>query len=121
MPQLTLIMPAFNAAPFIEEAIESLLHQTFTDFELWLADDGSTDATRAKMNLFQDSRIKRFYFNENRGRVVRMNEMVPLVETDYVGITDADDVSHPSRLQNKWPYSIKTGSCHVWNFVLGNG
>jgi len=101
MPQLTLIMPAFNAAPFIEEAIESLLHQTFTDFELWLADDGSTDATRAKMNLFQDSRIKRFYFNENRGRVVRMNEMVPLVETDYVGITDADDVSHPSRLQKQ--------------------
>lgn len=101
MPQLTLIIPAFNAAPFIEEAIESLLHQTFTDFELWLVDDGSTDATRAKMNLFQDSRIKRFYFNENRGRVVSMNEMVQLVETDYVSITDADDVSHPSRLQKQ--------------------
>ncbi len=101
MPQLTLIIPAFNAAPFIEEAIESLLHQTFTDFELWLVDDGSTDATRAKMNLFQDNRIKRFYFNENRGRVVSMNEMVQLVETDYVSITDADDVSHPSRLQKQ--------------------
>ncbi len=101
MPQLTLIMPAFNAAPFIEEAIGSLLHQTFTDFELWLVDDGSTDATRAKMNLFQDNRIKRFYFNENRGRVVSMNEMVQLVETDYVSITDADDVSHPSRLQKQ--------------------
>lgn len=101
MPRLTLIMPAFNAANFIEAAVESLLQQTFTDFELWLVDDGSTDATRAKMELFQDSRIKRFYFGENRGRVVTMNEMVQRVETEYVTITDADDISHPTRLQKQ--------------------
>ncbi|MBX2896463.1 MAG: glycosyltransferase family 2 protein [Cyclobacteriaceae bacterium] len=101
MPKLTLIMPAYNAASFIEEAIASLLEQTFTDFELWLVDDGSTDATRAKMELFQDLRIKRFYFDENRGRVVTMNEMVQYVETEYVTITDADDVSHPTRIEKQ--------------------
>jgi glycosyltransferase involved in cell wall biosynthesis len=101
MPRLTLIMPAFNAANFIEVAVESLLQQTFTDFELWLVDDGSTDTTRAKMELFQDSRIRRFYFDENRGRVVTTNEMVQRVETEYVSITDADDVSHPTRLQKQ--------------------
>lgn len=101
MPRLTLIMPTFNAANFIGVAVESLLQQTFTDFELWLVDDGSTDHTRAKMELFQDSRIKRFYFDENRGRVVTMNEMVQRVETEYVSITDADDVSHPTRLQKQ--------------------
>jgi len=101
MPRLTLIMPVFNAANFINAAVESLLQQTFTNFELWLVDDGSTDGTRAKMELFQDSRIKRFYFDENRGRVVTMNEMVQCVETEYVCITDADDVSHLSRLQKQ--------------------
>lgn len=101
MPRLTLIMPAFNAATFVEEAINSLLTQTFTDFELWIIDDGSTDNTRAKVDLFRDSRIKLFYFDENRGRVLCVNEFVKQVESEYVSITDADDVSHPTRLQKQ--------------------
>jgi glycosyltransferase involved in cell wall biosynthesis len=98
MPRLTLIMPAFNAATFVEEAINSLLNQTFTDFEIWIIDDGSTDTTRAKIDLFQDSRIKKIYFTENRGRVLCVNEIVQQVKTEFVGITDADDVSHPTRI-----------------------
>lgn len=101
MPRLTLIMPAFNAATFIEEAINSLLAQTFSDFELWIIDDGSTDNTRTKVDLLQDIRIKRFYFDENRGRVLCVNEFITRVESEYVGITDADDVSHPTRLQKQ--------------------
>lgn len=101
MPRLTLIMPAFNAATFVEEAINSLLNQTFTDFELWIIDDGSTDGTRAKIDLFEDSRIQKFYFNENRGRVLCVNEFVARVESEYVGITDADDVSHPTRIEKQ--------------------
>lgn len=101
MPRLTIIMPAFNAAPFIEEAINSLLNQTFTDFELWIIDDGSTDSTRAKIDLFEDSRIKRFYFNENRGRVLCVNEFTARVESEYFGITDADDVSLPTRIEKQ--------------------
>lgn len=101
MPRLTLIMPAFNAATFVEEAINSLLTQTFTDFELWIIDDGSTDSTRAKIDMFDDSRIQKFYFNENRGRVLCVNEFVARVESEYVGITDADDVSHPTRIEKQ--------------------
>jgi glycosyltransferase involved in cell wall biosynthesis len=101
MPRLTLIMPAFNAATFVEEAINSLLNQTFKGFELWIIDDGSTDETRSKIDLFQDSRIKKFYFNENRGRVLCVNELVEQVTSEYLSITDADDVSHPTRLQKQ--------------------
>ena len=101
MPRLTLIMPAFNAATFVEEAVNSLISQTFTDFELWIIDDGSTDNTRNKIDLFRDSRIKRFYFNENRGRVLCVNELVGLVKSEYLSITDADDVSHPTRIEKQ--------------------
>ncbi|MBX2914643.1 MAG: glycosyltransferase family 2 protein [Cyclobacteriaceae bacterium] len=101
MPRLTLIMSAFNAATFVEEAINSLLNQTFTDFELWIIDDGSTDSTRAKIDLFKDNRIKKFYFNENRGRVLCVNEFAARVTSEYFGITDADDVSHPTRIEKQ--------------------
>lgn len=68
---------------------------------MWIIDDGSTDSTRAKIDLFEDSRIKRFYFNENRGRVLCVNEFTARVESEYFGITDADDVSLPTRIEKQ--------------------
>ncbi|MBL7875638.1 MAG: glycosyltransferase family 2 protein [Cyclobacteriaceae bacterium] len=99
MPRLTILMPAFNAATFIQEAVDSLLTQTFPDFELWIIDDGSRDDTRNKIDLFSDKRIKRFYFDDNRGRVFVINQLISLVATEFVSVTDADDVSGPTRLQ----------------------
>ena len=63
MAQLTLLMPVYNAAPFLREAVDSLLQQTFTDFELWLIDDGSTDTSRAIMQSCTDARIRFFWFD----------------------------------------------------------
>ena len=99
MAQLTILMPAFNAALYIVEAVDSLLNQTFKDFELWIIDDGSVDNTRQIMESFSDSRIKKFYFEQNRGRVLLINEMVKKVTTEFFTVTDADDISHPQRLQ----------------------
>ncbi len=101
MAQLTLLMPVYNAAPFLREAIDSLLQQTFTDFELWLIDDGSTDSSRAIMQAYTDARILFFWFDYNRGRVAVVNEVVAQVSTPFFSITDADDVSHPQRLQKQ--------------------
>ncbi len=94
-------MPAYNAAAYIDEAIESLLNQTFRDFELWIIDDGSKDGTRQHIDSFTDSRIKKFYFDNNRGRVAVVNELISNVSTEFVTVTDADDVSHPARLQQQ--------------------
>jgi glycosyltransferase involved in cell wall biosynthesis len=99
MAQLTILMPAFNAGLYIVEAIDSLLNQTFQDFELWIMDDGSTDNTRQIMGAFSDIRIKKFYFQQNRGRVLLINEFVKKVTTEFFTVTDADDISHPQRLQ----------------------
>jgi len=99
MAQLTILMPAFNAALYIHEAVDSLLQQTFQDFELWIMDDGSTDSTPQIIQSFSDVRIKKFYFDQNRGRVLLINEFVKKVSTEFFTVTDADDVSHPQRLQ----------------------
>ena len=99
MAQLTILMPAFNAALYMVEAVDSLLNQTFEDFELWIIDDGSKDSTRQIIEAFSDIRVKKYYFEQNRGRVLLINEFVKKVTTEFFTVTDADDISHPQRLQ----------------------
>lgn len=96
-------MPAYNAAPYIGEAIESLLNQTFRDFELWVIDDGSTDGTVMLVRQYadHDQRLKVFSNSGNLGRVLTVNAFVHKVLTPYFTITDADDVSHPQRLEKQ--------------------
>ncbi|MFN8890612.1 MAG: glycosyltransferase family 2 protein [Cyclobacteriaceae bacterium] len=110
MASLTLIMPVYNAAPYLREAVDSLLAQTFTDFELWLIDDGSTDASRAIMQSYTDARIRFFGFDHNRGRVAVVNEVVAQVTAPFFSITDADDASHPQRLQKQMEVLLKDES-----------
>jgi glycosyltransferase involved in cell wall biosynthesis len=92
-------MPAYNVAPYLIEAVNSLLNQTFKDFELWIIDDGSTDNTREVIKSFSDPRVKGFLFDENRGIVLVVNEVVKKISSDFFTITGADDISHPQRLQ----------------------
>lgn len=96
-------MPAYNASLYIAEAIQSLLGQTFRDFELWVIDDGSQDNTAilALEYANQDQRVKVFRHSTNQGRVLTINAIVHKVSTPYFTITDADDVSHPQRLEKQ--------------------
>lgn len=96
-------MPAYNASHYIAEAIDSLLNQTFRDFELWIVDDGSSDRTAilAQKYAKQDPRVKVFKNPANQGRVLTVNATVHKVSTPYFTITDADDVSHPQRLEKQ--------------------
>ena len=101
MPQLTILMPAFNAALYLQEAIESLLVQTFVDFDLWIIDDGSTDETLSIAKSYTDTRIKIITNPVNQGRVKTINKLVKDIQSPYFTITDADDVSHPQRLEKQ--------------------
>jgi glycosyltransferase involved in cell wall biosynthesis len=101
MAKLTVIMPVYNAAPFVREAVESILSQTFQDFELWIVDDSSTDNSLTIIDSFQDDRIKLRRNSINRGRVVTVNAVVNEINSPYFTITDADDVSHPTRLEKQ--------------------
>lgn len=101
MPLLTILMPAFNAALYMQEAIESLLVQTFKDFDLWIIDDGSTDETLSIAKSYSDPRIKIITNPINQGRVQTINKLVKNIQSPYFAITDADDVSHPQRLEKQ--------------------
>ena len=101
-PMLSVIMPVYNAERYLAEAVESVLHQTFPDFEFIIVDDGSTDASLARLRHYaeQDARI-RLSSRPNAGWVQRLIEAVPLAAGKYIARMDADDVSLPQRFERQ--------------------
>ena len=104
MPNISVIMPAYNAEKYIREAIDSILAQTFTDFEFIIIDDGSKDYTTAIVQSYSDSRI-RFYQNErNVGVAATLNRGLDLAQGEYIARMDADDISLPERFEKQKAY-----------------
>lgn len=103
---ISVLMPAYNAAPYIAEAIHSILNQTFADFELIVIDDCSTDKTYqivSELALF-DSRIKVIKNAINLGIAGNRNKALSLARGKYIAWQDADDVSFPERLTLQYEF-----------------
>ena len=99
MPKVSVIMPVYNAEKYIGEAIESILDQTYTDFEFIIIDDGSSDGTVAAVKGYDDRRI-RFYQNEhNMGVAATLNRGLDLATGEYIARMDSDDMSLPERFE----------------------
>jgi glycosyltransferase involved in cell wall biosynthesis len=98
-PIVSVVMSVFNGERFLREAIDSILAQSYRDFEFIIIDDGSTDSTSAILESYsvQDSRI-RVYGQENSGIVDSLNRGCELARGRYIARMDADDVSAPARL-----------------------
>jgi len=96
-------MPVYNSERFVAEAIESILRQTFTDFEFFIVDDGSTDGSSAIMQAYadRDARIALLRLPENRGQANALNAGMEIVAGKYVTGMDSDDVSLPQRLEKQ--------------------
>jgi glycosyltransferase involved in cell wall biosynthesis len=101
-PMVSVIMPVYNAERYLAEAVESVLHQTFADFEFIIIDDGSTDTSLARLRRYaaQDARI-RLSSRPNAGCVQTLIEAVPLATGKYIARMDADDVSLPNRFEQQ--------------------
>lgn len=99
-PTISVIIPAYNAAAYIGEAIQSVLDQTFSDFELIVVDDGSTDDTAAVVKGFTDSRIH-YHHQANAGVANARNVGIGKVEGVFVAFLDADDLFLPANLEKK--------------------
>ena len=101
MTLVSVIMPVYNGELYLVEAIESILSQTFTDFELILVDDGSEDGSLALMRAYQerDKRIKVCQLGENRGMADARNVGISKAAGEYITMMDCDDISAPRRLQ----------------------
>lgn len=100
-PQITVLMPAYNAEKYICEAIMSVLRQTFTDFELLIVNDGSTDRTAQIIRAFTDERIVLIDKEKNEGVAAALNTGLKAAHADYIARFDADDICHPERLEKQ--------------------
>jgi len=99
-PLVSVILPVYNGAHFLKEAIECILKQTHTDYELIIIDDGSTDASASIISAYADPRI-RFYSQKNQGLAATLNRAISLAKGTYVARQDQDDVSLPDRLSKQ--------------------
>jgi len=99
MPKICVVLPVYNGQKYIKEAIESIINQTYKDFELWIIDDGSTDKTQEIVESFKDSRIKGIILEQNNGNYFARNLALMESNSLYIAYQDADDISQPNRLQ----------------------
>lgn len=98
MAFFTVIIPLFNKEKFIENTLKSVLCQTFSDFELLIINDGSTDKSEEKIQEFKDSRIK-YFSKENGGASSARNYGIEKAQTNYITFIDADDYWYPNFLE----------------------
>lgn len=96
--KISVLIPAYNHGCYLAAAIQSVLDQSFRDFELVIVDDGSTDNSREVIRQFTDPRI-RFFEQTNQGAHAAINRAVELSHGEYISILNSDDLYHPQRLQ----------------------
>ncbi|GAB4119430.1 MAG: hypothetical protein Fur005_29380 [Roseiflexaceae bacterium] len=97
VPLISILLPTYNRADYLASAVESVLHQTFSDFELIIVDDGSTDQTSMLLDQFRDPRIRRFY-QQNRGISAALNTALHAARGQYLSIQNSDDYWLPTLL-----------------------
>ena len=104
-PLVTVAMSVHNAASTLEPALRSILWQTFSDWELIVVDDGSTDETGLILSRFSDARIRVMHgAGGQQGLALRLNQCIELARGKYIARMDADDVAYPERLERQVRY-----------------
>lgn len=103
MPKLSVIMSVYNGGKYLEESIESVLNQTFKDFEFIIVNDGSTDNTKEILEKFseKDKRIKIIENKENIGLTKSLNKCIKLSKGEFIARMDADDISCSERFEKQ--------------------
>ena len=101
MTTVSVIVPTYNRGPRLRRTIESVLNQRFTDFELIIVDDASTDDTEEVVNAFDDQRIRYLIHDTNRGGSVARNTGIDVSEGEYIAFLDDDDEWHPRKLDRQ--------------------
>lgn len=101
MPRVSVLMTVYNAADYLAIAIDSVLAQSFTNWELVIVDDGSTDASAALVAAYGDPRIAFTRLPANVGRTPALRLAFAAARGELLAVLDADDVAHPARLERQ--------------------
>lgn len=124
-PKVSVVIPSYNHGKFIKNAVNSVLNQTYKNFELIIIDDNSTDNSRKVINSFKDKRIRKYYNSNNEGAVATLNQLIDLANGEYIALLNSDDMWSNDKLEKqikileeKKEYS----ACFTWaNFIDEKG
>jgi glycosyltransferase involved in cell wall biosynthesis/carbonic anhydrase/acetyltransferase-like protein (isoleucine patch superfamily) len=104
VPKVSVIMPVYNTANYLSEAIESILNQTLTDYEFIIVDDCSNDGSLEIIKSYEDQRILLIENKINRGIAFSLNYGITIAKGQYLARMDSDDICHPSRLERQFNF-----------------
>lgn len=123
VPVISVVLPIYNGEKYLAKAIDSILAQTFTDFEFIIIDDGSTDGSLALLKQYQrrDGRI-RLVSRENRNLATTLNDLVDLARGEWIARMDQDDIALPHRFERQLQFLEQTGAdiCGSWVKFFGS-
>jgi hypothetical protein len=103
-PRVSVLMTIYNAAPYLGKSIDSLIAQSFSDWELIAVENGSRDDSAAILSRYGDRRIRVFQLESNVGRTPALRYAFSKAMGEYIAVLDADDVAQPQRLQKQVSY-----------------
>ncbi len=110
IPKISVVTSVYNGQKYLREAIDSILNQTFKDFEFIIIDDGSTDNSGAIIQSYNDTRI-RLIQKENKGLAAALNVGIKAAKGKYIARMDADDISIPERLEKQLDFLENRREC----------
>ncbi len=106
---VSIIMPAYNAATFIQETIQSVINQTHQNWELLIVDDASTDDTIAQVQAFEDKRIRLITLATNSGAAIARNTAIEQSRGEYLAFLDSDDLWVADKLEKQLTFMKEHG------------
>lgn len=121
-PLVSVILPVYNAERYLKESINSILAQSFSNFEFLIFNDGSSDKSGTIILEFKDSRIRYFESANNVGYVEHLNHGLKIAKAKYIARMDADDIARPDRLLKQYEFLEKNKEyivCGTWFNVIG--
>lgn len=98
---VSVVMPVYNGMPLIKQSVDSLLRQTYKNWECIIINDGSTDETKAYIESLNDSRFRVYSFEKNLGRPYARQKGLDMARGKYLAMLDADDIYHPNKLEKQ--------------------
>lgn len=110
IPLISVVLPVYNGAADVEKAVDTILAQTFTNFELLIINDGSKDNSAEILNGLSDQRV-RLIHQDNLGLASTLNKGMQLAAGKYIARQDQDDLSHPQRLEKQFEYMESHPDC----------
>lgn len=122
-PLISVLMPVYNAASFIRTSVESVLTQSYDNFELVIIDDGSSDSSPDILRGFSDSRIRIFSHSINRGLATCLNQGIEKSQGELIARMDADDRCFPKRFElqvSAFQKAPMLGLCGTWANIMGS-